>query len=162
MSSVSSALTSLASVSTMDFVKGLTRGAKSDRFYLQFSKYSTVFWAVMLIFVAYLSKHVEYVLNTAFSLRGLTSGALLGSLALVVLWKRGPAVAIFVGMIAALGTMIWVSRLQLTTAAGTKAGIAWPWYTLIGTIVCVGLAWITRKIVFVMAGSARVREDDAA
>jgi SSS family solute:Na+ symporter len=162
MSSVSSALTSLASVSTMDFVKGLTRGAKTDRFYLQFSKYSTVFWAVMLIFVAYLSKHVEYVLNTAFSLRGLTSGALLGSLALVVLWKRAPAIAIFVGMIAALGTMIWVSRIQLTTAAGAKAGIAWPWYTLIGTIVCVGLAWITRKIVFVMAGNARVRKDDAA
>src|SRR5437016_5288330 len=38
MSSVSSALTSLASVSTMDFVKGLTGEKRSDEFYLRFSK----------------------------------------------------------------------------------------------------------------------------
>jgi SSS family solute:Na+ symporter len=146
MSSVSSALTSLASVSTMDFVKGLTGGAKSDEFYLKFSKYSTVGWAVILILVAYLSKHVEYVLNTAFSLRGLTSGALLGSLALVVFWKKGPVVAIFVGMIGSLGAMIYVSQVKLTSPDGSKGGIAWPWFTLIGTIVCVGLATLTRYL----------------
>src|SRR5688572_22698099 len=89
MSSVSSALTSLASVSTMDFVKGITRGARSEEFYLRFSKWSTVFWAGALIFVAYLSREVEYVLNAAFSLRGLTSGALLGGLLLVLVWRKG-------------------------------------------------------------------------
>src|SRR2546430_7538571 len=77
MSSVSSALTSLASVSTMDFVKHLMPD-RTDKFYLRFSRVSTVVWAGALILVAYLSRQVEFVLNAAFSLRGLTSGALLG------------------------------------------------------------------------------------
>ena len=74
MSSVSSALTSLASVSTMDFVKPLTRRRRSEEFFLKFSRYSTVAWAAALIVIAYLSREVAFVLNAAFSLRGLTSG----------------------------------------------------------------------------------------
>ena len=149
MSSVSSALTSLASVSTMDFVKGVTHGAKSDAFYLRFSKLSTIFWAAALILVAYLSREVPYVLDAAFSLRGLTSGALLGGLALVIFWRKESYVPIFVGMIGSLIGMIIISRFEwIVSQAPTvqTAKIAWPWYTLIGTIICVGLAWITRAL----------------
>ena len=88
MSSVSSALTALASVSTMDFVKPMLP-ERSQQFYLRFSRLSTVAWAVALIFVAYLSRQVAFVLNAAFSLRGLTSGALLGGLILAVFWHKG-------------------------------------------------------------------------
>src|SRR5258706_13273368 len=63
MSSVSSALTSLASVSTMDFVKHLSTRGRSEEYYLRFSKYSTVLWAAALILVGYLSRQVEFVLN---------------------------------------------------------------------------------------------------
>ena len=69
MSSVSSALTSLASVSTMDFVRHLIP-KKSELFFLRFSKISTVFWAIALIFIAYLSRQVEFVLNAAFRCAG--------------------------------------------------------------------------------------------
>ena len=48
MSSVSSALTSLASVSTMDFVKHVLPG-RSEAFFLRFSKVSTIVWAAALI-----------------------------------------------------------------------------------------------------------------
>src|SRR2546425_2669262 len=44
MSSVSSALTSLASVSTMDFIRHFSGKQRSEDFFLRFSKYSTVFW----------------------------------------------------------------------------------------------------------------------
>lgn len=142
MSSVSSALTSLASVSTMDFVKGMTGARRGEEFYLRFSKYSTVFWAVALIIVAYLSREVQYVLNAAFSLRGLTSGALLGSLALVVFWRKGSPTPIISGMIASLLVMIVVSTVEV--APGKT--IAWPWFTLIGTIITVGVASIVRAV----------------
>src|SRR5438132_13597650 len=72
MSSVSSALTSLASVSTMDFVKGFAFKDLSEGFFLLFSKASTIFWAIALIYVAYLSREVTFVLDAAFKLRGLT------------------------------------------------------------------------------------------
>jgi SSS family solute:Na+ symporter len=144
MSSVSSALTSLASVSTMDFVKGITGGQRGEEFYLKFSKLSTVAWAGILIFVAYLSREVEYVLNAAFSLRGLTSGALLGSLLLVVLWRKGSPLPVFVGALSSLAVMIVVSRLEWTSPNGVQK-VAWPWFTLIGTSVTLGVAWLVRR-----------------
>lgn len=150
MSSVSSALTSLASVSTMDFVKPLARKERSAAFYLSFSKASTVAWAALLILVAYLSREVEYVLNAAFSLRGLTSGALLGGLMLVLLWRKGPALPVVVGATASLLIMIFVSRFEWaqTTAAGeiVQVKVAWPWFTLTGTIVTLAVAWLTRAV----------------
>lgn len=148
MSSVSSALTSLASVSTMDFVKPLARRERSEGFYLRFSKISTVVWAALLILVAYLSREVEYVLNAAFSLRGLTSGALLGGLLLVLLWKKGPALPVVIGTIASLVVMIFVSRFEWDQTSSTgeivKAKVAWPWFTLTGTIVTLATAWLVR------------------
>ncbi|MBN2508606.1 MAG: sodium/solute symporter [Verrucomicrobia bacterium] len=150
MSSVSSALTSLASVSTMDFVKPLTRRVRSEAFFLRFSKASTVVWAALLILVASLSREVEYVLNAAFSLRGLTSGALLGGLLLVLFWKRGTALPVVVGTLCSLAVMIGISQLEWTriSEAGEpiRASVGWPWYTLIGTLVTLTMAWLTRSL----------------
>jgi Na+/proline symporter len=148
MSSVSSALTSLASVSTMDFVKPLWGAKRSESFYLGFSKGSMVAWAALLILVAYLSREVEYVLNAAFSLRGLTSGALLGSLLLVLIWRNGRSLPVIVGSLTSLAVMIFVSRYEWTRATATgevvKLSMAWPWFTLTGTIVTIGTAWLVR------------------
>jgi SSS family solute:Na+ symporter len=153
MSSVSSALTSLASVSTMDFLKPLWP-RRSEDFYLRFSKYSTVAWAAALTAIAYLSRQVEFVLNAAFSLRGLTSGALLGGLLLAVFWKKGRAWPVIAGMLTSLGAMAmlqilpqlsWSKDLWMRTV-GTE--IYWPWYTLIGCLItlftALGLARLTK------------------
>ena len=145
MSSVSSALTSLASVSTMDFVKGLVRKDRSELFFLRFSKYSTVFWAAVLIAVAYVSREVVSVLNAAFTLRGLTSGALLGGLILVLLRRKGSPWPLIIGMVASLLVMLGVSQHEWTAAVKgqeMKLKVAWPWFTLIGTVVTLGLSWL--------------------
>jgi SSS family transporter len=151
MSSVSSALTSLASVSTMDFVKHLMPG-RSEGFFLRFSKVSTIVWAGMLIFVAYLSREVAFVLNAAFSLRGLTSGALVGGLALAVFWRRGHPLPVVAGMIISLLVMTaiqvmpkWsVTQGWWQTTVGAE--IYWPWYTLIGAVATVASAWVLRRL----------------
>lgn len=147
MSSVSSALTSLASVSTMDFLKHVWRD-RSEEFYLRFSKYSTVLWAGALIGVAYLSREVAFVLNAAFSLRGLTSGALLGGLILAVFWRRGGAVPVVSGMLSSVVVMTLIQTLpKWKVTAGwwldtVGAEIFWPWYTLIGVTVTLSVAMV--------------------
>jgi SSS family transporter len=149
MSSVSSALTSLSSVSTMDFVKG-QHGQRSEAFYLNFSKRSTVAWAAILILVAYLSREVAFVLNAAFTLRGLTSGALLGGLMLAVFWKNGRAVSVIAGMVAALLVMIAVSQISWVAEVGGKTEthkVFWPWFTLIGVVVTLTVAWLVNQLV---------------
>ncbi len=145
MSSVSSALTSLASVSTMDFVKALSRKVRSEEFYLRFSKLSTVVWAMALILIAYISKHVEFVLNASFALRGLTSGALLGGLLLAVFWKKGRSAPILIGMAVSLLVMTAIQVLPKIESLHVRE-IFWPWYTLIGTTVMLTVSWIARLL----------------
>ncbi len=151
MSSVSSALTSLASVSTMDFVKHLLPN-RNEGFFLRFSKTSTVLWAGALIVVAYLSREVAFVLNAAFSLRGLTSGALLAGLGLAVFWKRGRAVPVITGMLVSLVTMTAIQLLpRIPQTRGLwmrvfETEIFWPWYTLIGATVTLVTACVVRRM----------------
>ncbi len=150
MSSVSSALTSLASVSTMDFVRHVL-GRRSEEFFLRFSRISTLGWAGALIFVAYLSREVEFVFNAAFSLRGLTSGALVGGLTLALFSKRRRAMPVITGMLASLAVMTAIELLPRLSSTkllwyktvGTQ--IFWPWYTLIGAIVTLLVAALAGK-----------------
>jgi SSS family transporter len=151
MSSVSSALTSLASVSTMDFVKHAMPG-RSEGFFLKFSKISTVFWAVALIGVAYLSRQVDFVLNAAFQLRGLTSGALLGGLILAVFRPKGSGRPVVGAMLISLVCMTSIQLLpKMAWSSGAwmrvfETEVFWPWYTLIGTTITLGTAWVLGRV----------------
>jgi Na+/proline symporter len=153
MSSISSALTSLASVSTMDFVKPLLPN-RSERSFLTFSKLSTIGWAAVLVGVAWLTREVQFVLNAAFSLRGLTSGALLGGIILALFARGVGARAAMLGMSAsvlAMNLLYWPPNLTAwpglrTWWLATFGGeIFWPWFTLIGTLITLGVAWATRR-----------------
>ena len=118
----------------MDFVQGILTKGRSEEFYLRFSKLSTVGWAALLILVAVLTQHVESVLNAAFDLRGLTSGALLGGLLLAVFWKKARARPVIVAMAASVSVMIVINWVL-------KGKVFWPWYTLIGTLVTVSVTF---------------------
>jgi SSS family solute:Na+ symporter len=138
MSSVSSALTSLSSVSTMDFAKEMMGEKKSESFYLRLSKASTLFWACFLVIVAYLSRKAPFVLDAAFKLRGLTSGALLGGLILVVWWKKGRPFPVIAGMCISLLVMIGISLwAETSTDQNHHIKVAGYWFTMVGAIVTV-------------------------
>ena len=162
MSSVSSALTSLASVSTMDFVKKMLPD-RSESFFLRFSKISTIVWAGALIFVAYLSREAAFVLEAAFKLRGMTSGALLGGLLLALFWKRGPAAPVITGMVCSLAVMTWISPLAQENIPASwphlHLVIAFPWYTLIGNSVTLAVAMIMSMFMPKPGAAARITGD---
>jgi Na+/proline symporter len=151
MSSISSAITSLASVSTMDFIRQMVKG-KDEDYFLRFSKYSSVFWAAVLVGTAWLTREVTFVLNAAFSLRGLTSGALLGGLILALFGRGVGARAAMIGMTASLLVMnviYWPANIPATKEwwLSTFGGeVFWPWFTLIGTVVTLGVAWLAKVV----------------
>ena len=149
MSSVSSALSALASVSTMDLARGFMKRERSEAYFLKFSRVSTVFWGLMLIGVAWQSREVKLVLDWAFSLNGLTNGAMLGGLALSLWWKRGSAWPVIAGMLAGLGFMVFISRFSWPVEMEGEVfrrQVAWPWYTLIGAAVTLTVAWLARLV----------------
>lgn len=145
MSSISSALNALSSVSTMDFVRPLAPRLSESEL-LDWSKRSTVLWGAALVGVAWLTREVQFVLNAAFSLRGLTSGALLGGLLLAVFGRGYGARAVVTGMLVSVVVMnliYWPPNIPavrgwwLATFGGE---VFWPWFTLIGTVVTLGVA----------------------
>ncbi len=151
MSSISSAITSLASVSTMDFVRHAVKG-RDEEYFLRFSKYSTVFWAAMLVLTAWLTREVTFVLNAAFSLRGLTSGALLGGLILALFGRGVGPRAAMAGMTASLMVMnviYWpanIPALRETWLSMFGGEVFWPWFTLIGTLTTLGTAALVARL----------------
>lgn len=150
MSSISSAISALASVSTMDFLRQVVKG-RDEAFFLRFSKHSTVFWAGGLIFTAWLTREVEFVLNAAFSLRGLTSGALLGALIIAIFAPRiggRPVVAGMIVSVAFMNLIYWPATLPATKPwwdATFGGSVFWPWFTLIGCSITLGVAFATRR-----------------
>ena len=147
MSSISSTLSALASVSTMDFVRQMWKGG-DEAFYLRLSRYSTVGWAVALVGVAWLTREAQFVLNAAFSLRGLISGALLGGMIIALFARWLGARAAITGMIVSVLTMnliYWPPKLDVFNAwwLRTFGGeLFWPWFTLVGTLVTLAVAWL--------------------
>jgi Na+/proline symporter len=151
MSSISSALSALASVSTMDFVRQLLKD-RSETYFLRFSRYSTLFWAAALVGVAWLSREVQLVLNAAFSLRGLTSGALLGGLIIALFWRRlgsRPAMAGMITSLAVMNLIYWppnIPALREWWMDMFGGEVFWPWFTLIGSAITLGVAWLVRVL----------------
>ena len=137
MSSVSSALSALASVSTMDFYQRWFNHKRDDASQLKFSRVSTLVWAGLLVGVAWWTKSQPTVLDFAFSLSGLTAGGLLGGLVLSLMFrgKQRPGWPLMLGMILSLAVVYYVKTYQ-------GENIAWPWFTLIGLlttmVVCLG------------------------
>ncbi len=122
MSSVSSALSAMASVFTMD----LKKRSDDDEASLRTSKQATLAAALVLIVVGMLCQGAESALTLAFKLSGITSGALLGAIVWSLCNKRAASGPIILGMLSGLAVVA-------TIAYGVPAEkIAWPWYTAIG------------------------------
>ncbi|MBL69385.1 MAG: hypothetical protein CMO74_13230 [Verrucomicrobiales bacterium] len=133
MSSVSSALSAMASVFTMD----IRQRAGDEANALRDSKRATLAAALVLIGIGHLCQGAASALTLAFKLSSLTSGALLGALAWSLWQKKSPPPPIIAGML--------VSLVLMSAIAYGVPGeqFAWPWYTLTGTIITL----ITTKLV---------------
>lgn len=127
MSNLSGSLNSLASTTVLDFYKPLINPKASDEFLLKLSRWLTASWGVILIFIAILAKDWGSVFTVGLTIASLVYGTLLGAFLLGVLTRRANQLGVIIGMLASLGSMIAV---KFTT------NIAWTWYVLLGTVVC--------------------------
>lgn len=169
MSSVTAALSALSSVSTMDLFKGISKKQHSERFLMKFSRSSMLFWAVLLIAVAIVSSlQVESALNAALGLSGWTNGAMLGGLILVVWWRRGSPWPMIIGMATAVIVTVYIANFFTWQTGVDAAGepimarVAWPWFTLIGTIVTLVVASLIRPFLKSKEAVAMANPDSVA
>ncbi len=123
MSNLSAALNSLSSTSIMDLYARFRPQASEAR-RLVLSRIVTIFWGIVLFFLAILARHGGKVLEAGLSIASVAYGALLGVFLLGVLTRRATERGAMVGMVFgfALNIYLW----QFTK-------VPFTWYVALGS-----------------------------
>lgn len=124
MSNLSAALNSLASTTVMDFVKPMSKRARSESEWLALARRATLIWGAVLFGIAVLAQGVRSVLEAGLSIASVVYGSLLGVFLLGVLTRRVQERAAMFGMLVGFVVMIFI---RFATP------VAWTWYVLIGS-----------------------------
>ncbi len=143
MSTLSSSLNSSATSATNDIYMPLClKNPPNDSKLLRVSKLLTIaFGCIQMILASVASAWQQSVVDNALSIAGFSAGLLLGVFLLALFVPRAGQAAALVGLVAGLGTLLYV-RLGTETA--------WTWYALIGsastfTVGCVVALFVRRK-----------------
>ena len=148
MSNLSSSLNSLASTTLMDFYLPFIKDDATSAQQLRMSRWMTVFWGIILVFLAILSRGIKSVLETGLTIASITYGSMLGVFLLGVLTRRANEKGSIVGMAAGLASMLGVwyfnERLNLH--------VAWTWYVLIGTVITFSTGYLASSFLVRPAG----------
>jgi solute:Na+ symporter, SSS family len=144
MSTVSGALNSLSAATTHDIYLPLSKRTLDGQQLLRVGRRFTLLWAVILIGGAMLYREQGTpVVVIALAIASFTYGGLLGAFFLALFWRRARQRDAIIGMavsITLMALIVFAARLvnaypALEPVLGPFAGIAWPWYVLIGTTI---------------------------
>ena len=154
MSTLSSSLNSLASSSMMDLVERWIKSPIGKARGLLLSRGLTLFWGALFVVFASLFENTDNpVVELGLAIASFTYGGLLGGFLLGIVItnaKEWDAVIAFILTIVVMVLVIfglwhsptegWIFAINPTDGIIEEAGlrqIAWPWYTLIGSVICI-------------------------
>jgi len=130
MSNLSGSLNSLASTTVLDFYQPLSGRRLEDEGLLTLSRWLTAAWGVALIGIAILARGWGSVFTAGLTIASIVYGPMLGVFLLGVLTERASETGAMIGIAASLASMVAV---KLFTP------LAWTWYVVAGTAICVGV-----------------------
>jgi SSS family transporter len=151
MCSESSALNSLASALSNDIVGPVFgRGILEGRRGLWLGRLLTLVWTVVLAALAVGFSRLgqgQPAVQVALGLASVTAGGLLGAFLLGLIVRRAEQadVLLAIGVSAATMFLLWLgSKDWIDFPLGRR--IAWPWYSLIGSLLAVGIGWASCSV----------------
>jgi solute:Na+ symporter, SSS family len=151
MSNLSAAVNSLSSSSMVDLYLQWKPSA-SERHRVIGSRVMTVFWALVLFFLAGLSRAGGHVVEVGLSIASVAYGALLGVFLAGTLSATITESGAIVGMIGgfAINLFLWKQPGPISISLGSQQivlpKIAWTWFVLIGSLFTFALSWIASRL----------------
>jgi SSS family transporter len=130
MSNLSGSLNSLASTTVLDFYQPLSGRRLDDGGLLTLSRWLTAAWGLALIAIAILARGWGSVFTVGLTIASIVYGPMLGAFLLGVLTERASETGAMIGIAVSLASMVAV---RLFTP------LAWTWYVVTGTAICVGV-----------------------
>ncbi len=128
MSNLSGSLNSLSSTTIVDFWRPLAGPQASEETTLRLSRWCTAAWGLVLIGIAIVARDWGSVFTAGLSIASLVYGPMLGAFLLGVLTTRANQAGVIAGIGVSLAAML---------AVRTFTQLAWTWYVLAGTVICV-------------------------
>ena len=134
---MSSSLNSIAATAVTDLYRPLVP-RRDDRHYLTVSRWLTLLAGVAQIVVALAIRHMtRSALDAALSVASILNGPVLGVFLLGAFSRRAGTPAAFAGMATGLVAVLAVWRLT---------PVAWPWYTLVGSLTTLGVGALLGEV----------------
>lgn len=141
MSSLSSALNSLATISTTDFYQRFYKRNESDTHYLWMTRGFTLVWALIAIPIAFAFVNSGgSILETLSAVGSYLVGAKLAMFGLGFLSKHTSERGLLLGVVAGF-IALWIATAGFAPLGIQPLDIAWPWYVVIGGSVNLVLSW---------------------
>ena len=145
MSNLSGALNSLASTTVVDFYRPFIKKGATEAEQLRISRWMTVFWGVVTVILAILSRDVKSVLEVGLTIASITYGSMLGVFLLGVLTRKANENGSIVGM---------ATGLLSSLAIWYFTPIAWTWYVMLGTAITFTVGYLASLVMHNTRGQA--------
>ncbi len=158
MSSLSSSLNSLASATTYDLFKPYFGKNHSDEQDLKTSRMITLIWGVILTASAFLFAVLQLqegerpaVVELGLGIASYTYGGLLGAFALGMLFQKPDKTDALIGFFSGMVALLFMVQGPVQNILpGEGLAIAWPLYTVAGSLIVIGVgmgsAFIRRSL----------------
>ncbi|RNC84714.1 MAG: sodium:solute symporter [Balneola sp.] len=154
MSSLSSSLNSLASATTFDFYKPYFSKENNAEKDLMISRRITLVWGVILTVSALIFAYLQLqegerptVVELGLGIASYTYGGLLGAFLLGMFFTKPTTKDALIGFFAGLISLLFlVNGPVQQILPGEGLIIAWPLYTLVGSLIVIGVALVSEKI----------------
>jgi Na+/proline symporter len=137
MSNLSGSLNSLASTTVLDFYQPLAGATVDEARLLALSRWLTAAWGLVLIAIAILARGWGSVFTVGLTIASIVYGPMLGAFLLGVLTRSANQAGVMAGIGVSLAAMVAVH--QFTP-------LAWTWYVLTGTAICMIVGLVVSRV----------------
>ena len=137
MSTISGELSALSTSTVIDFYRRWVRDDGDEKHLLLVSKAAMLFWALFASVVAIWAAELGSLIEVVNRFGSFFYGSILGVFLLAIGWSRANSTGAFVGLIAGMSVVAWVT---------VNTNIAFLWHNLIGAVVVFGTGMIVSEL----------------